>query len=375
MIEALNPTLYDKLLRYYDGDVDVVAAGEAISWELVWERTADGEKVASRRILSPGEEYRVRCKACKDHRARLQINHMWGVQDEATNSRNLWLAHCWNEECYSDYAAQKRLFDAVYALGNSRKKITVRQGRRIQPGKLQYIPPPGIMYKLETLAERMPNHDAIKYLVERGFDPVKLGRLWGVQFCAFSQMPYASNRIIIPIHAGGIQVGWQARYVGDDVNGLPFNEAGVPKYYTSPKFPRRLMAYNLERALPHSTVVIVEGPTDVWNTGLMSIGLLGKSMSPQVAQLIINGMQRHGADAVVVVMLDPKKDAMSSAKNKPHPIDKVCSQLWEPMRRQVLPVWLPIEHDPGSIDRQWARELIREEASKLKLKVSFSKPN
>lgn len=178
MIEPLNPLLYAKLERYY-GDVDIVAAGDAISWELVWNSVeGETEKVASRRILSPGEEYRVRCKACKDHRARLQINHMWGVHDPETNSKNLWLAHCWNEECYSEYQEQKWLYDAVYALGpNTSKKIYVRQGRRIQPGRLQYIPPPGPITRLDRLAVQMPKHDAIKYLTERGFDPEKLGRL------------------------------------------------------------------------------------------------------------------------------------------------------------------------------------------------------
>jgi hypothetical protein len=697
MFEPLNPVLFARLESYYGkGEVEVVAPGEAMEWRLDWHHVeGQTEKVPSRFILSPGEEYKVRCKRCNDHRARLQINHMWGVQDAETHGRNLWLLQCWNEQCYTGYDAQKQLYDTIYAL---HRRVTVRQGRTdIRTGaavKLRKMDPPGTVWSLEELTKKIPEHQALSYLAGRGFDPIKLSRLWAVGYCLNSYNHFAADRIFIPIHMKGMMVGYQTRYIGDSVNGVPFNKAGVPKYWcvpvdhemltrrgwkkhdqliigeevlaydneigqlhwenlkdvhvfpfdgellaikrkkrshydkeflfteehswpvhtqsghrkmvlgrdlnsntlipqsgefadnesilsprhaailgwlitdgtalwsryhwmmmvyqsekkhlqrildllgTRPRtsgnpgagvwavpvpkedravlrrvcptrddllgvvcrlsreaaeemwqamcmadgsvrsnggvqlsqylpsnklivdvfqilsiltgrsasisesvtkggfkpglrirmtccvgngrplspynaggisrqpfkghvwcpetptgtwvmrhnghvimtgntckgMPRRLVLYNGERAMRHKTLILVEGPADCWNTGLMSAAILGKTLSPKQVELIINGMKKHGNDGVVVVMLDPKKDKTPATRNKPHHIEAAVEKLWQPLCRRIVPVYLPEDYDPGNIDREWCRELIREVAARKHLNVTFAEP-
>jgi hypothetical protein len=375
---ALNPYLYERLVEYY-GDVEIVCPGQAISWETVW-TTVPGASapVKQRRKLGSGEEYRVRCKLCRDWRPRLYINHRWGVWDPDTESQNLWLANCYNEACYSDALNQRRLYEILYESNYLRRgpqpQVVVLPGRVGEPAVLRPAEPPGDTIRLDQLAGLVPNHPALVYLRSRGFDPVKLACLYDLRYCTNSYFRWATNRIIIPIHQAGMLVGWQARHLGDDVGGVPFNQAKVPKYWTSPGMPRRLVAYNLERALQHSTVIVVEGPSDTWNTGPMALGLLGKTASPEIRAEIVRGMRAH-PDGVVVIALDPKPDARDAARNRPHHNRALYSQLREPLAGRVLLFqWPNLELDPGSIDRDFFRREIRRQAAAEGLSVTFAKP-
>lgn len=376
MDQVLNPLLYSRLQRYY-GEVEVVSRGRAMSWHLASEPViggAPGEIRQIRKVINPGEEYRVRCRLCHDYRPRLHINHRWGVWDEPSRSRNLWLANCFNENCYAEFAAQSQLFERVYAMPRGeRKRIEIREGKEALPDELGEIAPPGMLIRLDRLAKKHPRHPALEYLNGRGFDAEKLGRLWHLAYCPHSRYSLANNRIIIPIVYQQQMVGWQARYIGDDVDGVPFNEAQVPKYWTSPGFRRRLISYNFEQACRHQTTVIVEGPADVWNVGPMATGLIGKTMSQEVRKKFIAARRRisHG---IVVIALDPKPDPRDVARGKPHPIERLQAELFQGLQGRVVPLYLPEEYDPGSIDRTWFRTLCCEAAARVKLKASFGRP-
>jgi hypothetical protein len=378
--EPLNPTLFRRLERYYgEGQVEIISAGQSISWRAVRERVpgTGGESRMTRRMMDPGEEYKVRCKICRDHRARLHINHRWGVYDPITKSKNLWLANCFNEDCYDNYEAQADLYERIYAVHRRAKlEIAVHEGREGDPNEICEVSPPGQMIRLDELKAKKPTHPAIVYLEGRGYDVDKISKLWQAAYCVKSRFDLAEKRIIIPIFFNGMMVGWQARYVGDDVDGQSFNEAGVPKYWTSPGFKRRLVAYNLERACTHQTVIVVEGPTDTWNVGPMGMGALGKTLSPFVRKSLVQNLHRHHPhDGVVVIALDPKQDAKSKAKGKPHHLDVLYNQLRAPLQGRVMKLWLPEEYDPGSMDRELFRNLCREEGRRWKLPIGFSKPS
>ena len=375
MPEPLNPALYNRLLSYY-GEVDIVREGYAINWRTVAESIPGQTGVTFRReVLDQGEEYRVRCSVCQDHRARLHINHMWGEYDPETNSQNFWLINCFNENCFSEYVHQHRLYEKIF--GQTRHTIphVIRPGRASNPNVLSPIDPPGPMISLEELMIRHPAHPAITYLIGRGFDPVKVSRLWSVEYCWDSHFRQATNRIIIPFYQDNMLVGWQARYIGDDVNGERFNEAGVAKYWTSPGMLKRLIAYNLERALTHSTAIIVEGPADCWNVGPMAMGLIGTTMSQELRARVVRTMHEyHGDRGILVIALDSKKLERRSGRERPHHIDALETQLFDDMQGRVVPVWLPEEFDPGSIDRQVFRSLVVESARRKGLEVSFARP-
>lgn len=376
MTDVLNPSLYSQLERYY-GEVEIVAAGHPIAWRLVRERDWQGNVRVSRKVYDSGEEYRVRCRICRDHRARLHINHRWGVYDEATKSDNLWLINCFNEDCYDNFEAQQTLYRLLFRGGARRRRVlqdpVIASG---EPEELKEVADPGPLLSLELLLRKAPNHQAIQYLLGRNLNPVTLSRLWRVGYCEYSRMPLASSRLIIPIYKNGIQVGWQARYPADDYGGVSFNEAGIPKYWTSPGYKRRLWAYNLERAVRHQTVVVVEGPVDVWNVGPMAVGLLGKRMNAAALSVFLQGIRaNYGSEATVIVALDPKQDEKAKRKGKPHHIEMLYNQLFQPLQGRVLRLYLPEEFDPGSLDRRIFRDLCYDLGRQHGLPVSFGKPS
>ena len=381
--EVLNPTLYGCLERRF-GDVEVVARGHEILWktslsDITKRRQSQGQggqQRLSRKIEYSGEEYRIRCPFCKDHRPRLYVNHRWGVWDEETQSYNLHLAQCFNEQCLSEVESQKQLYEWVFAFeGQWSKRVAVKKGKKHDPNQLLELPPPGPCIQLDELQQRHPRHHAIDYLLSRGLDPSYLGRRWKVSYCIDSRYNLACNRIIIPIFMNGGMVGWQARYVGDDVRGVPFNKANVPKYWTSPGMPRRMVAYNFDLAVRHSTVVIVEGPSDVWAGGPCYMGLIGKTMNVMLVNKFVAALRRaHGEDASVFIMLDPKPDPVAQRKGKPHHIEKLYQQLLPALRNRLGKIYLDEQFDPGDLDRTVLRRIVRDEGKKQKIHVSFKRP-
>jgi hypothetical protein len=376
-MDVLNPTLYKALERIF-GDVHVVAQGVAITWHITRRPTRDGDDTyPTRKVDVQGEEYEVNCPFCRDTRHRLSINHRWAVPDPnpELTSKNLWLMHCYNEECQDEPTNQTRLFDMVYPAAGprtlSRIKVATGTVRALRP---TVMAAPGPMVRLDKLAERHPQHEALSYLRSRYLDPLKLARYYGVSYCNESDYRFARNRIIFPVYMQGLLVGWQARYIGDSVMGQPFNKAKVPKFFSCPGQAKRVIAFNYDRATRHPTLVIVEGPTDVSNFGVQAMGILGKVMHESFQKSLCSLMKRRwGDDGVIVVMLDPVQDELSLRKGKPHHLTRLTTDL-QKYHPRVLPVFLPDEYDPGSYDLFLARDLIRDEAAQAGFKVSFAKP-
>ena len=192
-----------------------------------------------------------------------------------------WLVYCYNEDCLSgrDRRAVEnrqdleiRLFRAEMGGGERDRLLATRPGLR-DDGPLVAVELPGKVVRLDALPH---DHEAVRYVEDRGYDAAKLGRKYGVAYChktfGFSQV---QNRLIIPIEMDGRLVGWQARYVGE----LNWNASGVRKYYNMPGMKKRKMLYNWGRASRSRIVVVVEGVTDVWSVGDAGVGLFGKSMS------------------------------------------------------------------------------------------------
>lgn len=385
MRDPLNPTLYGLLSQRY-GEVEVVAEGQAISWSLElseWSRRqrisdTQTKKRYSRVVLASGEEYRLRCPFCKDHRPRLYINHRWGVWDEETESYNLFLAQCFNENCLAERDNQEALYRRLFLLpkGQWDRTLRVKVGAKTEPRKLQELPPPGPMVCLDTLMRDNPSHHAVQYLLSRGLDPDYLGSRFGVSYCRESRYDLASDRIIIPIHMNGLMVGWQARYIGDDHFGESLNKAKIPKYWTSPGMPRKLTAYNFDTAVRHRMIVLVEGPVDVWKGGPCYMGLIGKTMSTQLIGKLASVMRRrHGEQASVFVMLDPEQDEKDKQRGKPHHIERVYHSLLPLFPGRVGKVYLEEGFDPGKLDRRFLRSQVRKAGQEQGVPVYFGRPS
>lgn len=374
----LNPLLYRALVgRFGESHVQIVAPGVEISWALSSPAAGDPGALPSRKVLNPGEEYLVRCPFCRDWKPRMYINHRWGVWDPDTRSNNMWLFQCFNEHCETDKSLQDALFMMLFGGRPGRRQVEILPGRSVDVTELKEAEFPGPVIRLDELAERSPRHKALEYLRDRHFDPIRLAKLYGVGYCPHSRYGFAADRIIIPVYERGILYGWQARFIGDSANGVPLKDLGVPKYWTMPQMPRKVIGYNMDVAAQHQTIVIVEGPMDVWGVGPQAFGLLAKTISPLLVRKLNAWIDLYWRDEVtIVVLLDPDQDPVSLRKGKPHHINVACDVLRQNLRHgirdRVLPVFLPPKTDPGSLERDFTRHAIRQAAVKAGLNVTFS---
>lgn len=374
MWEPLNPTLYRLLQRHF-GSVEPVAPGQEIDWKVELSdiaRTQQGKRRRlKRRVFRPGEEYRVNCPFCNDSRHRLYINHRWGVYDEATESQNIHLCQCWNEtRCLDEKDRQVQLYDLVFAPApeaQRRGKVRIRPGKRMS-SEVGAVEPPGALIPLERLESHEPNHAALVYLRSRGFNPKLLSRRYDISYCPYSKFSLAQNRIIIPIMSRGEMVGWQARYIGDPPK-------HIPKYWNCPHAPMGPLAYQFDAAVKHPTIIIVEGPTDVWRQGPQAMGLLSSTMSDVLLRRFVAAVSKNNLEPVVAVVLDPKQDELAKRRGKPHHIDVVVSKLRPAFHERVFGWKMPEDSDPGSTDRGLFRSLLKKEAKKHGLRLDFGRPS
>ena len=131
----------------------------------------------------------------------------------------------------------------------------------------QYVQPDGV-------AKMGPLHR--EYLRGRGLDPVKMERLWQVQ--GIGQVGRLAWRLFIPIYQYGRLVAWTTRTIGDK----------EPRYISSSDSqsiqPIPTLLYGAD--LCAQSVVVVEGPVDVWRIGPGCVALLGLQVTPAKLQAL-----------------------------------------------------------------------------------------
>jgi hypothetical protein len=325
----LRPSLYARLQddpRFHDG-ITIANEGE----EMVANYTVSGAKVELS-VDIPGEYYRVNCPYCTDTRKRLWINHRWGQRDEK-GQLNLFLAHCYNENCLAQPGNSWRLYREIFTDFSHEVGDVVQKNHRVESAD---VTPtwPGRHVPLDKM---FPNHPANMYLRNRGFDPLLLVRDYQVSYCieATDDYPLAQGRIIIPSFMEGKLMGWQARYIGDPPSKT------IPKYYTMPHMKRNKILYNFDVARHQPYVVLCEGPTDAWRFGPEAVALWGKSISAWQVQLVVGYWKK------VYVCLDAEavvegKEVFDKLQNK---VDKAL-------------VRLPGRTDPGSIPTATLRDMV-----------------
>jgi len=251
--------------------------------------------VRGQKMLVGGEYYRVNCPFCAmrkmhDLRQRLWIHHRWGIgppdNPDGTPTRDdfRWAAHCFNGECLKQSPERRdQLISMVYAEpnhGRRRRDNPVYQGVQYntKPGN---VSDPGRCIRIDQLH---PTHDAVRYLVDRGFDPTHLAVNYGVKYCEDCQGEnwQATGRIIFPVMMDGAQATWQGRYVGN----IDWKAHGIPKYYTCKHTHKGMCLFNFDKAKPYRFVFVVEGPTDAIAIGDNAVAIMGKSLSDPQFQML-----------------------------------------------------------------------------------------
>ena len=366
----INQTLFNLLKRRFGEGVHVHKEGQPNDADYSKDPLNSIPKYKWRLNIRPqgqGEEYSVSCPFCSDTRGRLAINHVWGVFDQQTNTYNLWLAQCYNENCLADYGIQKELYDQVYGFTQiGRKNLNKPTQAAGKSKRLFAIKPPGPLWRVDDMKRRSPMHPAIDYLEERLFDPLYLGRAFHVAFCSDSSYPMAVNRLIAPIYMRGVMVGWQARWISDP------GDRKIPKWWTSPGMPLGSSLYNYDAGILHQTKVLVEGPADVWGFGRQAMGVFGKTLGAAQKKLLLDGCKDEDT---VVLLLDPSQDATAKKKGSKHHQDVLLEQLNQTkLKGRVVKVMLPEPYDPGELDREYMRDLIRTQADIQGVPVSFKPP-
>lgn len=348
----LNGLLYRRLERRF-GHVKITSQGEAMIARATKDVT--GDPVLS--ITHAGEYYKICCPYCNDTRYRLYVNHMFGKTD-GHKRRILYLAVCYNESCLAEPENKRDFIDKLDDIHLA--EAEVRPGK-IVSAEAREVTLPGDCISLAKLSKR---HPAVVYLgTDRGYDVAYLTEKYGLLYCTNSRYSLAEDRIIIPVYEKGKLKGWQARYVGElDWKG-PRRKELPPKYFSCPGSDfRSRCIYGYETMREWETGVLVEGPTDRWNFGMMAGCIFGNTVTDFQKKKFHTAFR----DRTGVLLLDPEE--MESKATI-----RLLDHFRVAMKRRFCAVKLPDGTDPGQLDRAFLREYVRDEAGRQGVTVRYKR--
>lgn len=366
MQKLLNQTLYQRLCARFGRDnVGVNKPGVPGAFgKGVFAPTDKSYRLIkldpTKAVSASGEEFNVACPFCNERRAgktgRLYINHLWGTKDPYTDSTILWLMHCYNEECHRNFANRQALAEMI--VGGDETFVVAKTDYKPPPPKAAKMPEGA--QSLRYLAEHNFDHPAIKFCVRRGYDPRELSDVYNVVYCTATgnQNGRAANRLVVPFYttvSGKAKLaGWTARRLeepGKDASPDELERIG-PKWRHSSN-PTGHIVYGLEEAAKHPVIVVTEGPGDKWSFGPQAVAVLGKTLSVAKASRIVSAMSHHGANARIVVSLDPSQDTKARLRKAPHHIAVAVKVFKSISQIPVYDLWLPAWTDPGSLSRSY----------------------
>lgn len=127
----------------------------------------------------------------------------------------------------------------------------------------------------------LPPH--IRYLEKRGFDPDVLVQTWKIGGIGNSAThPW---RIFIPIESNGEMVSWTTRTISK--NPIRYRSAEAEHERMSAKS----ILYG-EDLIPGHSIIVHEGPTDVWRTGPGSVATMGLTYTTAQVRRIASFVKR-----------------------------------------------------------------------------------
>ena len=359
-LNALNPWLYSRLL-IADPNAEIVSEGEPATFAKPSQKAGYTGRHSFVSVIGWGECYRMNCPFCGDTKQRLFFCHLAGatVRVKKSNVRvSVRVCVCHNEHCNAEcpefltWLYGMQLHTGPVLVLDERQQPSVTTAYKNLFSTVADVVPTKC-YPL--LSEETPAK-VLDYIRDRKFDPHELQEKWAVGFCKAGSV-YIDNkepdpekqrkelfddRIIIPIHMGRRQVGWQARLPYDDV------PEGKPKYLTSPNMSKSLVLFNFDKASLHSVPVLVEGVFDVFRLGNRAICPFGKTLSTFQIQALQLAFGQYGG---MLVLLDP-----DAAKDSDKVVDKL--KATEAFPRGVVAVPLPDKRDPANLPRAYLDSLL-----------------
>ena len=154
-------------------------------------------------------------------------------------------------------------------------------------------PPAGGVLPKE--AERLYHKKHYYYLKRRNFDPEKLTKKFGLQFC--SHLGNYKWRIIVPFFYGGEIVTFTALDITGQAD-IPYKHQLVHEAI----IPVKEMIYNIDSVKRGGNIAAVEGVTDTWRGEDGFIGIMGTQFTKSQLKMIIekevqNAIVLYDADA------------------------------------------------------------------------------
>lgn len=180
-----------------------------------------------------------------------------------------------------------------------------------------------------------PGHRA--YLAARGLDAAVVARVWGV--CGIGQVGGAWRplrwRLYIPIHHHGEVVSWTTRTIQPNVRTRYVSAA-----HEQEVIHHKDILYGADYA--HHTIIIHEGPVDVWATGPGAVATLGTGYTEAQLRAMSNYLVR-------VVCFDSEPEAQRRARG--------LAAALSPFPGETHNVVLETGSDPADADPEELAEL------------------
>jgi len=211
----------------------------------------------------------------------------------------------------------------IYALVKDLDKSEIPEEFSVR-GKLVYPKYVGIL-----------NNSHHKYLKSRGLDPYTMSQLWKVQGIGVS--PTHAWRLFIPIYYKGEVVSWTTRSIKPDAK-LRYKAAEAK----CEKINHHHLLYGEDYA--RNTIIVCEGPVDVWKIGPGSVCTCGLAYSRQQVARIARYPTRY-------ICFDSEPEAQAKA-------NKLANDL-SVLDGNTFNVVLDSGKDPGSADKKELEQLRR----------------
>lgn len=204
------------------------------------------------------------------------------------NQRNKYV-NCWT-------CGRHSVYDVLLALGVDRRTIKQMVADiEVDTKRAKEIERRGTLRLPRGMGPLHARHR--EYLEGRGFDPSELIRLWQLKGTTF--VADILWRIVVPIFHHGDIVSWTSRSIRDD--GMRWLSASPDQEIMNHK--KLLYGFDYVR---HS-IIVCEGPSDVWAIGPGAVGTLGVGYSMAQVEKIATIPNR-------IICFDSSPDAQRRAR-------------------------------------------------------------